>query len=194
MALIPVKAGEVATIVTRFEMTQRPKPAPLLSSPLRIVQWKEPEPEKYRILFRRVGEHWLWYSRLVISDHELKATIHDSQVNVHAVLDPRGIEVGLLELDFREPEHCIIAFLGLVPQLTGQGLGQWLMSQTMALSWRKGVTKLLVQTSSIDDPRAQSLYIKAGFVPVHRGVDVFPDPRLSGLFPANAAPHVPIVR
>ncbi|MDQ4419602.1 GNAT family N-acetyltransferase [Sphingobium sp. DEHP117] len=193
MALIPVKAGEVATVVTRFEMTQRPKPAPLLSSPLRLARWKEAEPEKYRILFRRVGEHWLWFSRLVLSDHELKATIHDPLVEVHAVLDPKGIEVGLLELDFRHSKQCILAFLGLVPQLTGQGLGQWLMAQALALGWRKGVTKLAVQTCSLDDPRAQSLYRNAGFVPVHRAVEIFSDPRLTGVLPASAAPHVPMV-
>lgn len=194
MALIPVKAGEVAAIVTRFEMIQRPKPAPLVSSPLRLARWKEAEPEKYRILFRRVGEHWLWYSRLVMNDHELKATIHDPLVEVYAVLDPKGIEVGLLELDFRDPGQCVILLLGLVPQLTGQGLGQWLMSQAVALGWRKGVGSLSVQTCSIDDPRAQGLYLKAGFVPVRREVDIFPDPRLSGLLPAHVASHVPVVR
>lgn len=193
MALIPVKAGEVAAIVTRFEMTQRPKPAPLLSSPLRLARWKEAEPEKYRILFRRVGEHWLWYSRLIVGDHELKATIHDPQVEVYAVLDPKGIEVGLLEMDFRDSSQCLLAFLGLVPQLTGQGLGQWLMTQALSLGWRNGVTKLAVQTCSLDDPRAQALYLKAGFAPVHRSVEIFPDPRLTGLLPASAAPHVPIV-
>ncbi len=194
MALIPVKAGEVAAIVTRYEMSQRPKPAPLLSSPLRLVRWKDAEPEKYRILFRRVGEHWLWYSRLVLSDHELRATIHDSLVEVHAVLDPKGIEVGLLELDFRQTGQCLVAFLGLVPQLIGQGLGQWLMAQALALGWRKGVIKLAVQTCYLDDPRAQSLYLKAGFAPVHRTVEIFPDPRITGLLPGHAARHVPILR
>lgn len=194
MALIPVRAGEVAAIVTRFEMTQRPKPAPLLSSPLRLARWKDAEPEKYRILFRRVGEHWLWYSRLILGDHALKATIHDPLVEVHAVLDPKGIEVGLLELDFRDTGVCVIAFLGLVPQLTGQGLGQWLLSQAMALAWRKDVKKVAVQTCSLDDPRAVSLYTKAGFAAVGRSVDIFPDPRISGLLPAGVASHIPIVR
>ncbi|MBP6031225.1 MAG: GNAT family N-acetyltransferase [Sphingobium sp.] len=193
MALIPLKTGEVAAIVTRFEMTQRPKPAPLLSSPLRLARWKEPEPDKYRILFRRVGEHWLWYSRLVMSDHALRATIRNPLVEVHAVLDPKGIEVGLLELDFRHHGLCIIAFLGLVPQLTGQGLGPWLLSQALSLAWRKGVTKISVQTYSLDDPRAISLYIKAGFAAIHRSIDIFPDPRLSGLLPMSAAHHVPVV-
>jgi hypothetical protein len=124
MAIIPVSPHEIATVVTYLEMTRRPKPAPLLSSPLRLARWAEPDPAKYRILFRRVGEPWLWFSRLVIDDDALKAIIHDPLVDVHAVLDPKGIEVGLLELDFREEAHCTIAFFGLVTQLAGQGLGR----------------------------------------------------------------------
>lgn len=194
MALITVKAGEVATIVTHFEMTTRPKPRPMLTSPLRLIRWQTPDPQKYRILFKRVGEHWLWFSRLAASERDLKAIIHDPQVEVYAVVDPKGIEVGLLELDFRTAGCGIIAFFGLVPQLIGQGLGEWLMSQTLMLAWRKDVTKIAVDTSCIDDPRAMSVYIKAGFAPVERKIDVFPDPRLSGLLSPSVASHVPILK
>lgn len=194
MTLIPVKTGEVATVVTRFEMTQRPRPKPLLTSPLRLLRWQTPDPHKYRILFKRVGEHWLWFSRLVISEQELKAIIHDPRVEVYAVVDPKGIEVGLMELDFRTSGCCNIAFFGLVPQLIGQGLGQWLMSQALVSVWRKDVTKIVVETSCIDDPRAMSVYVKAGFVPIERRIDVFPDPRLTGLLPISAAPHVPVLQ
>lgn len=55
MALIPVDDGELATIVTTLEMTRRPPLRPLPASPLRLVRWATPEPEKYRTLFRRVG-------------------------------------------------------------------------------------------------------------------------------------------
>jgi GNAT superfamily N-acetyltransferase len=190
----PLKAGEVAAIVTRLEMSQRPKPKPLVASPLRLTRWHMPDTDKYRILFRRVGEHWLWFSRLVLDESELKAVVHDPLVEVYAVLDPKGIEVGILELDFRAPGSCTIAFLGLVPQLTGQGLGQWLMAQALALGWRKGVMRLTVKTSSLDDPRSIAYYMKAGFEPVQRSIEIFPDPRVSGLLPAGAAPHVPIIR
>lgn len=194
MALIQVKTGEVATVVTRFEMTQRPKPKPIVTSPLRLIRWQIPAPNKYRILFKRVGEHWLWFSRLAMNEQELKAVIHDTRVEVYAVVDPKGIEVGLLELDFRTSGCCCIAFLGLVPQLIGQGLGQWLMSQALASAWRKDVSKIVVETSCIDDPRAMSVYTKAGFVAVQRKIDVFPDPRLSGLLPLESASHVPVLK
>lgn len=194
MALIPVDRRQIAAVVTYLEMTRAPKPSPVLTSPLGLVRWETPSPQKYRILFRRVGEPWLWFSRLIVSDKELDAILTDPKVEVYAVLDPKGIEVGILELDFRTPERCEIAFLGLVPQLSGQGLGRWLMAQALTLGWRTGVRRMTVETSSIDDPRALALYMKTGFTPVSRALHTFDDPRLLGLASLDAAPHVPMLK
>jgi len=194
MALIPVDRSQVAAIVTYLEINRPPKPSPVLTSPLRLNRWEAPSPQKYRILFKRVGEPWLWFSRLVISDRELGAILADPMVEVYAVLDPKGIEVGILELDFREPGRCEIAFFGLVPQLSGQGLGRWLLAEALTLGWRKDVRRVTVQTSSIDDPRALAIYMKNGFTPVSRALHTFDDPRLLGIASPDAAPHVPMLK
>jgi len=191
MGLTPVPNSQIATIVTHLEMTERPRPAPIPPAPLRLVPWKEPTPDTYRALFRRVGEPWLWFSRLVMSDEELTAIIHDPAVEVYAVTDPRGVEVGLLELDFRHLPDCELSFLGLIPGLTGKGFGKWLMAQAKSLAWRKEVTRFWVHSCTLDSPGALAFYIGAGFVPFRREVETFPDPRLTGLLSPDAAPHVP---
>ena len=56
MGLIPVANDQIATVVTSLEMRARPRPRPLPDSPLRLVRWKAPALDKYRALFRRVGE------------------------------------------------------------------------------------------------------------------------------------------
>ena len=61
------------------------------------------------------GEPWLWFSRLELDDAALSTIIHDPQVRIWAVLDRYGIEVGILELDFRESSQCEIAFSGWFP-------------------------------------------------------------------------------
>ena len=188
-----LQPGQVAAIVTHLEMRARPRPAPLPACPLRLTRWKAPALDKYRALFRRVGEPWLWFSRLAMTDAAVEAIIHDPAVEVHAVLDPRGIEVGLVELDFREAGQCQIAFFGLVPQLTGQGFGRWLMAQTLMLGWRRDVTRVAVHTCTLDHANALPFYIRMGFVPVRREVETFADPRLSGLLPRDAAPQIPIL-
>ncbi|OAN57726.1 GNAT family N-acetyltransferase [Sphingobium sp. TCM1] len=193
MALMPVDPGMVATIVTHLEMRDRPRPAPIPPAPLRLVPWKRPELDAYRALFRRVGAPWLWFSRLVMADSALVAILHDPAVEVYAVTDPRGTEVGLLELDFRSLPDCELSFFGLVPELNGKGLGRWLMAQAKSLAWRKGVERFWVHTCTLDSPAALGFYLRSGFVAYGREIETFADPRLAGILPRDAAPHVPLL-
>ncbi|MEJ7933357.1 GNAT family N-acetyltransferase [Sphingobium sp. AN558] len=193
MSLTPVPDHQIATIVTHLEMRNRPRPAPLPDSPLRLVPWKSPSLAAYRALFRRVGEPWLWFSRLVMPDESLTAIIHDPAVAIYAVIDPRGIEVGLLELDFRIAPDCELSFFGLVAELTGRGNGKWLLAQARSLAWRKGIERFWVHTCTLDSPAALGFYIRGGFTPFARDVEIFADPRLTGHLPRDAAPHVPLL-
>jgi GNAT superfamily N-acetyltransferase len=188
VALIDIPDGEVGAVVTYLEMTERPKPRPLPASPLRLERWREPNPEKYRLLFRRVGGKWLWFSRLMMSDDKLRAEMAE----VHAIVDRAGVEVGMLELDFRQPGECLIRFLGLVPELAGRGHGDWLFAQALALAWRPGVERVRVNTCTLDHPAALPAYLRAGFKAVRRAFESFPDPRHSGLLPEDVAPQLPL--
>ena len=191
MGLTPVAPGELATIVTTLEMTRRPPLRPLPASPLRLVRWERPEPDKYRMLFRRVGGPWLWYSRLAMEDAALTAIVHDPQVQVHAVVDHAGVELGLLELDFRHAGTCELSYFGLVPELAGKGHGRWLMAEAMARAWAPGVTRVWVHTCTLDHPSALNFYRAQGFVAVRRTIETFPDPRALGLLPIDAGAHIP---
>ncbi|HEX8262863.1 MAG TPA: GNAT family N-acetyltransferase [Allosphingosinicella sp.] len=187
--LTPLPEGHVGAVVTYLEMTRRPPPGPLPASPLRLEPWPASDPARYRALFRKVGERWLWYSRLVMDDARLRREMAE----IHAVLDPAGIEVGLIELDLRTPGDCLIRFLGLVPELAGRGHGRWLFAQTLALAWRPGVERVRVNTCTLDHPAALPAYLKAGFMAYERAFESFPDPRLNGLLPRDAAPHLPSI-
>jgi GNAT superfamily N-acetyltransferase len=193
MSLTPIASDQIATIVTSLQMLERPRPKPMPASRLRLDRWRDAAPDRYRTLFRRVGGPWLWFSRLVMRDEMLTAIIHDPAVELYAVTDARGIELGMLELDFREPGLCEIAYFGLVPELTGQGEGRWLMGHALMLAWRAGVERVWVHTCTLDHPKALNFYRAQGFVPYARAVEIFADPRLAGLLPADAAPHIPLL-
>ena len=193
MPLSEVPDEEIATIVTSLEMRTRPRPRPLLPSDLRLARWAKPGLAKYRALFRRVGEPWLWFSRLAMPDAELERIISDPRVEVFAVEDRAGVEVGMLELDFRAAGQCELAYFGLVPELAGRGHGRWLMAQALALAWRPGVERVWVHTCTLDHPSALGFYRAQGFTPCARAVETFPDPRLTGLLSRSAAPHVPLL-
>jgi GNAT superfamily N-acetyltransferase len=189
VGLIDIPAGHVGTVVTYLEMTERPRPKPLPDSPLRLARWRDPDAAKYRLLFRRVGGRWLWYSRLAMDDAALRANIGE----VHAVTDRAGIELGMIEFDRRQPGQCLLRFLGLVPELAGKGHGRWLMQQMLALAWAPGTERVHLTTCSLDHPAALPAYLRAGFRATRRAFETFPDPRLAGLLPPDVAPQVPLV-
>lgn len=191
MGLTPVPPEEVATIVTSLEMRRRPPLRPLPPSPLRLVRWERPAPERYRALFRRVGTPWLWFSRLTLDDAALTAIVHHPGVQVWAAEDRAGVEVGMVELDFRSAPDCDLSYFGLVPELAGQGHGRWMMAECLARAWVPGIERVRVNTCTLDHPKALGFYRAQGFVPVSRTCETFPDPRVLGLLPADAAPQVP---
>jgi len=167
-----VPAGKIAAVVTHLEMTARPAPRPDPSGAWTLRKLETPGLDWFRDLYRRVGEEWLWFSRLQLSDAELAAIIHAPLVQVYALVQD-GRDEGLLELDFREPGQCELAFFGVTAKLIGGGAGRWLMT--------------------FDHPGAVAFYQRSGFRPFRRQVEIAGDPRLDGTVPRSAARHVPII-
>jgi GNAT superfamily N-acetyltransferase len=192
MSYDPLKAVELAAVVTFLEMRERPT-AEIPASPLRLRRIGHPDPAAYRDLFGLIGAPWLWFSRLVLDDAHLTAIIQHQKVELYSVLDEEGREVGMLELDFREWGECELAFIGLVPELAGKGHGRWLLAQAVSLAWREGVTRIHVHTCSLDHPAALTAYRRAGFRPYKRAIERFPDPRLLGILPRECAPQIPLI-
>jgi GNAT superfamily N-acetyltransferase len=190
MSYEPVPDGHVAAVVTYLEMRERPF-VTVPESPLILKRVEVPQPEHYRELFRLVGAPWLWFSRLIMDEAHLASIIQHPKVELYAVLDDGG-EVGMLELDFREPHECELAFIGLVPQLSGIGHGRWLLAEAVQRAWREDVRRVHVHTCSLDHPAALSAYRRAGFIPFKRAIERFPDPRLLGVLPRDCAPQIPL--
>ena len=193
MSLCQLGDRELATVVTFLEMTAAPaRPAPP-SSPLHLDPRRSITTDRYRALFRLVGAPWLWFSRLVMPDADLAAILDDPALDLFAVVDTEGQDVGMLELDFREPGACELSFVGLVPGLAGQGHGRWLLAEAIGRAWRSGIGRVHVHTCTLDHPAALPAYRRAGFVPVRRAVERFTDPRASGILPPETAPQVPLL-
>jgi GNAT superfamily N-acetyltransferase len=187
-----VLAGKIAAVVTHLEMTERPA---LRSDPegawtLRRVP--SPDLDWFRDLYRRVGEEWLWFSRLQMLDAELAAIIRSPMVDVHALVHEDRDE-GLLELDFREAGQCELAFFGVTAKLIGGGAGRWLMNRALELAWSRQVSRVWVHTCTLDHPSALAFYQRSGFRPLRRQIEIADDPRLDGTAPRSAAKHVPMI-
>jgi GNAT superfamily N-acetyltransferase len=192
MSFAPLPNSELAAVVTYLEMTEPPR-ADVPASTLSLRRIEQPSTGEYRALFRLAGAPWLWFSRLVMDDACLASIIQHPKVELDAIVDETGRQVGMLELDFREPHECELAFVGLIPELSGKGHGRWLLAEAISRGWRDGVRRVHVHTCSLDHPAALSAYRRAGFTPYKRAIERFPDPRLLGILPRDCAPQVPLL-
>jgi GNAT superfamily N-acetyltransferase len=165
--LLDVPKGQVATIVTHLEMLEKPA-LPRIESRLVAERWPNPAVADYCQLFR-----------------------HDPAVEISIVSDGEEA-VGFIELDFREPGQCEIAFFGLIPGCNGKGHGRWMMNQALEQAWRDGIKRVWLHSCTEDSPRALPFYQRCGFRVFRQQLGMMADPRLSGHLPETAAPHVPI--
>jgi GNAT superfamily N-acetyltransferase len=184
--------GKVAAIVTYLEMRE----PPLLSNASVPAGWTlqliGADVDRYRTLYRRIGEPWLWFSRAVMPEAELAAIIGDSKVEAFALHDG-VVDIGLLELDFRPEGEAELAFLGLVPGIIGKGSGRFLIEEAIRRAFAKPIRRFFVHTCTLDHPSALTFYRRAGFTPYKRVIEVADDPRLAGFLPLDSADHVPVL-
>ena len=125
---LDVPEGKIAAIVTSLEMRASPPiRAERADAPWRLERFERPALDWYRDLYRRVGQEWLWFSRLQLTDDALAPILHDPAIEIHALIAESGRAEGLLELDFRVAGECELAFFGVAAPLIGTGAGRWLM-------------------------------------------------------------------
>jgi GNAT superfamily N-acetyltransferase len=186
-------AGKIAAIITHLEMSARPalRPVPA-GAAYELRRAHRPDLRWYRGLYRSVGQDWLWFSRLALSDAALTLLIHDPKVEVHA-LRADGRDAGILELDLRGFPEVEISFLGVVADLLGTGAGRFLMNRALEIAWARNPRRLTVHTCTLDHPNALAFYLRTGFTPYARSLEIADDPRVFGLLPRSAAPNVPIL-
>lgn len=184
--------GKIAAVVTYLEMRERPR-LPRLPKP---EGWSlhrvNRDRDRYRALFRRIGEPWLWFSRAVMPDAALAAILDDPRVEALALNDGSA-DIGLLELDFRPRREAELSFLGVAPDSIGRGAGRFLMREAIRRAFARPIARFFVHTCSLDHPGALAFYLRSGFTPYRRAVEVADDPRLLGFLPLEAAPHVPVL-
>jgi hypothetical protein len=65
------------------------------------------------------------------------------------------------------------------------------MQEAIGRAWEQPIERLWVHTCTLDHPRALGFYMRSGFRPYKRAVEIAEDPRLKGYVPLSAAPHIP---
>jgi GNAT superfamily N-acetyltransferase len=135
----------------------------------------------------------MWFSRLVMKDEDLAAILSNPAIESYVLM--RGNEaLGMLELNFADMPNCELAFYGLVPEAIGSGLGRILMDESIRRAWERPISRYWVHTCNFDSPQALPFYMRSGFVPYARMVEVHDDPRLLGKMDMDASAQIPVIR
>jgi GNAT superfamily N-acetyltransferase len=190
----PLPEGHIANVVTCLEMTAKPelRRVPAVEGTY-LKRMRAGDTGRFRDLFATIGRDIMWFSRLIMTDEKLASIIGDEHVECLALVK-NGMDIGLLELDFREAGTCELSFFGLVPSAIGLGVGRYLMNEALERAWARPISRMWVHTCTLDHPAALSFYQRSGFKPYQVMVEVHPDPRLTGHMPEDASPQVPLLK
>ncbi|MBV8531317.1 MAG: GNAT family N-acetyltransferase [Candidatus Eremiobacteraeota bacterium] len=188
----PVPPGKLANVQTFLEMRAKPPLRPSPADPSWNLERLPADLQRYRALFHRVGDEYLWAARLLMPEAQLQDLLEDSRLEVYALATSRGDE-GLLELDFRVDRECELVLFGVAAALVNTGAGRWLMNRALEVVWSHPVDRFWLHTCTLDHPSALAFYRRTGFTPYERRVEVYDDPRVLGLTRRDAASRMPIL-
>ena len=146
-----------------------------------LLRAERPTISFYRYLYNTIGRQWFWYERRVMDDATLAACVHDDAVAVY-VLFVGGVPAGLAEIDARDARDIELAYLGLMPEFIGRGLGRYLVDWAIDAAWDREPDRIRIHTCTLDHPAALPLYQKAGFTPYGQTTFKISDPRKMACF------------
>jgi GNAT superfamily N-acetyltransferase len=119
-------------------------------------------PARWRRLYTDVGREYHWVDRLVWTDDEITRYLADPALELW-VLRVRDDTAGYFELRRHDDGAVEVAYFGLLPAFTGQGLGRFMLTKAVERAWALGATRVWLHTSSLDHSSALSNYLARGF-------------------------------
>lgn len=162
---------EVSYTVTYLEMNDRPDtgwPRLPAGSSAALLKANDPPVWYFLMLYNVVGRDYAWEDIPTWENSEIEAWLGADHMSLYTLLD-HGWPQGFFLLEDKSDGICELAYFGLVPEAIGQGLGGWLLKTAILTAWDRPNTKqLIVQTCTLDHPRALAGYQKNGFTAVRR--------------------------
>jgi len=119
----------------------------------------------YRYLYDRIGRSHHWGQRLKLRDKDLSALLCSPETVLH-VLTVDGCPAGFCEISLGNWPCLEIVYFGLMAEFQGHGWGRLFLTTMIEESWRRKPERLIIQTNTLDSPRALKLYQSLGFQPV----------------------------
>ena len=138
------------------------RPARLPVEPVALRLHRPIRAAEYRSLYTAVGGRWLWRDRLVWTDAELNRYLSSPDVHVWT-LNVGGATAGYFELQRHHDDTVEVMYFGLVESFIGRGLGGWLLTRAVEEAFAIGAQRMILNTCTLDSPRALPNYLARGF-------------------------------
>ncbi len=132
---LSTRAGVTVTFL-RMDWPSADPPRPLPGD-VSLVHLARPTVPFYRYLYGTVGGPHLWWLRRAAMDDALAALLSDPSIAIF-VLYRGGEPAGFFELDARSRPVINLAYFGLMPFATGQGLGTAFLRAAVDAAWSLG--------------------------------------------------------
>jgi GNAT superfamily N-acetyltransferase len=158
------QARRIPMTVTFLEMNARPTalPPPQPRGKVALLKSEKPPVHFYRYLYDTIGRDYYWVDRKKLTLEALEDVIHDP-LNQLFILYTEGNPAGLAELDLRKTGTANISYFGLMPEAIGKRLGYFFLYHTCMNAWALPISRLTINTCTLDHPRALPLYQRLGF-------------------------------
>ncbi len=166
------KAGtEVTYTVTFLEMREKPGfdwPHLPAGATAALLKSEKPPVWYFLSLYDAVGRDYAWEDIHQREHDEIRDWLQRDIMRLYTLFD-HGWPHGFFLLEQQDEGVVELVYFGLVPEAAGSGLGRWLLQTAILTAWdMPGTAKLIVDTCTLDHPRALALYQKNGFTPVRR--------------------------
>ena len=152
-----------AYTVTFLEMTERPK----AKKPEFDVLHASPIPPAYfRAMYTEAGRKYHWIDQLRKPESEFIAYCNDNSNEMVSLIHD-GAPAGFFVLN-RCAKTVELVYFALLDDAIGKGLGGKWLDFALDEAWTtQGCEKVILDTCTLDHPRALPLYISKGFVITH---------------------------
>ena len=122
---------------------------------LKIDLLKSENFELNKFFYKQIGKKHQWTDRLIWQDKNWIDYVSNEKVETY-ILQTKDDLIGYFELIF-EGNNCELAYLGILEEYIGKGLGGFLLSEALKIGLRKS-KRVWVHTCSLDHPNAIENY------------------------------------
>jgi len=122
----------------------------------------QPQPAVLARFYREVGAPYYWVDRLGWTDAQWSEELTREGTELW-IMRVDGADAGFFELLLPRPGVREIHYFGLLPGFEGQGLGAHLLTHAVERGWDAGADTVILNTCTLDHPRALPNYLARGF-------------------------------